>query len=76
MLFVFTIFKISNSIMLFFYLKLNMKKLELNQMEVLTAGISGRGCMIMGGLAVLSLVAGLAPIFIITGAAAAGGCFD
>ena len=41
-----------------------MKKLELNQMENLNGGVSNRGCMLMGGLTVISWcfgpVAGLA----------------
>ena len=55
-----------------------MKKLELNQMEALTAG-SDRGCMIMGGLALVSCAFGVAGIvggLAITAGAAAAGCFD
>lgn len=32
-----------------------MKKLELNQMEILNGGTNGRNCMILGGLSVVSL---------------------
>lgn len=37
-----------------------MKKLELNQMENLNGGLSGRNCLLMGGaVAVFGIVAGV-----------------
>lgn len=37
-----------------------MKKLELNQMENLNGGVSGRNCLLMGaGIAVLGLASGI-----------------
>lgn len=55
-----------------------MKKLELNQMESLTAGVSDRACMVAGGLAVLSLAGGMAGFLVaagITAGAGYAGCF-
>lgn len=61
---------------------MNMKKLDLTQMEQISAGGQGRTCMILGGLAFVSFFGGFysgSGFFAaasITAGAAVYGCFD